>query len=110
MTTLSDHVRNLFHVAGEIANMARLTRAEWLWLEKVRDLYSLVDDVDNSVARPKECLLELCIELECLMPNFQKSDVQSVVSLGVEARSLVTAIGEMVIGPRPDRLETQGKR
>ena len=86
--------------------MARLTRAEWLWLEKDRDLYSLVDDVD----RPKECLLELCIEPEWLMPNFQKSVVESVVSLGVEARSLVGAIFEKVIGPRPDRLETQGKR
>ncbi len=110
MTTLSHHVHELFNVAGEIAKVARLTRWEWLWLERVRDLYSLVSDVENSIERPKECLVELCIELDALMPSFEKSDVESVVSLGVEARSKVIAIVEMVIGPRPDRLETQGKR
>ena len=86
--------------------MARLNRKEWLWLEKVRDLYSLVADVDNSVERPKQCLVELCIELEFFMPSFQKSDVESVTSLGVEARSIVLAVIDMVISPAKPKPQT----
>ena len=92
MTTLAEHVRKLFHESGEFASNARLTLAESQWLETVCNLYSLVADMENAAETSKGCLIELCIKL------LPKSDEESAVVFWVDARSIVTAIVEMVIG------------
>ena len=98
MTTLAEHVRKLFHESGEFASNARLTLAESQWLETVCNLYSLVADMENAAERSKGCLIELCIELEFRTKLLPKSDEESAVVFWVDARSIVTAIVEMVIG------------
>ncbi len=103
MQTLSDLVRKLFSDSGELVKNARLSHAEWIWLQRVRDLYSLVDDLDNSIERPKECLVEVCIAVESLFPNFHNSEDDFVVKYGVEAKVLVTSICQIVIGSHPTK-------
>lgn len=103
MQSLSELVRELFNDSAELVEKARLSHAEWIWLQRVRDLYSLVDDLDNSIERPKECLVEICISIECLFPAFHKSEDDFVLAYGFEAKKRVTAICEIVIGRKASK-------
>lgn len=110
MPSLSSLVNKLFNDSGEFVRNARLSESEWIWLQRVRDLNSLVCDLENTVKRPEECLVEVCIAIESLFPNFHKSDVDFVVAYGAEANRLVTAICEMVIGPHPSEGDKPSRR